>query len=128
MDGLRRSHYDVDKATINYPRGGLFTSREDIDRTYRKALMQLQVWQANKRAGKSDLPPTLQEFERYLDITLAEQSFSDAQSLINLRFSDRSNSELVKEMREAIAELRRLGCNDKASSCEYTMRQRIGEE
>lgn len=128
MDGFRRSGYVIEKTILHFPRGGFFTNPSDIERAYKNAEMFLETWQIQEKAGKPVLPPTFQEFEVFLEIKIATHSFIEASALLNRRFSDRPNAELVKEMRSAIDELKRLGCDSTASSYEFLLNQRIGEE
>ncbi|MHB8114287.1 MAG: hypothetical protein ACYDHA_12630 [Bellilinea sp.] len=128
MDGFRRSGYVLEKTNVQYPRGEFVMTPSDIARAYKNADMLLDIWQIQEKAGKSVLPPTFQEFENFLDIKIAEHSFTEAFAFLNRRFSDRSNKELVNEMRGAIEELKRLGCDGSASSFEFLLNQRIGEE
>ena len=130
MSGLRRSRFDLMKTSLGAPGGGLFTSQEDRMRALKIARMLLDSWQSQARSGKNLLPSSPAEVERFIEIRLADFSFMEAQAMINIRFSGRSNTELVKEAREAIELLRRLGGDaaEKASGLERILKQRIGEE
>ena len=130
MSGLRRSRFDLMKTSLGTPGGGLFTSQEDRMRALKIARMLLDSWQSQARSGKNLLPSSPAEVERFIEIRLADFSFMEAQAMINIRFSGRSNTELVKEAREAIELLRRLGGDaaEKASGLERILKQRIGEE
>lgn len=128
IEGFVQSRCDIGKMEIKYPRGGCSTNRKDIERAYHIALMKLQIMQEKKRVGEPSIPSSIEEFERFLDRTLAEQSFMDAYTLINQWYSDRNNSSLVEEMKESINELHLLGDHEKASNYELLLKQRIGEE
>ena len=135
MSGLKRSGYDVLKTSLGYPGGGLFTSSEDRTRAYQFASIYLDSLQGQAKTGRpSPLPSTPADLERYIDIHLAEMSFMDAYAKINSRFAslfaDRNNVELVKEAREAIEQLKRLGGDaaKTANSYEWMLKKRIGEE
>ncbi len=128
MDGLRRNHCNLLLTSIRYPHGGIFTSRQDIDHSFSIASLTLQTWQEMFKATPSEFPRTLNEFERKIDIKLATVSFMEANSLINLRFKDRSNAELIKEAKADIQKLRNLGCITDADIFERCLKSRIGEE
>ena len=128
IDGLRKSGCDLERTKIQYPRGGIFTNRNDMDRAFRNASMKLDIMKSRKKAGDKEIPGTLGEFDKYLDIQLAEQSFMDASVMINSVLSDRNNRELVKEMMEAIEVLKRHGCKEKVSTYQFYLNQKIGEE
>ena len=130
MSGLRKSHFNLLKASLGSSSGGLFTSQEDRTRAFSIAYSLLDSWQGQARNGKNPLPANPLEIEKYINIHLAEMSFMEAQAFINNRFAGRSNTELVKEAREAIELLRKLGGDaaQKVSSYEWILKQRIGEE
>jgi hypothetical protein len=128
IDGLQISGCDLEKTQIRYPRGGLFTNKNDINRAYQIAKMKLDLWSTRKKAGDKEIPNTINEFVRLIDIQLAEQSFLDAAGKINSPLSDRPNSELVTEMKDALEVFRKYGCKDKLSSYKFLMDQRIGKE
>lgn len=130
LRGLRRSHFDLLRTSLGAPSGGLFISQEDRMRALHTAHLLLDSWQGQARNGKNPLPVEPSEIERYIDIHLADMSFMEAQAMINNRFAGRTNAELVKEAREAIDLLRRLGGDaaEKASSFEWILKRRIGEE
>jgi hypothetical protein len=127
-EGFHKGHYAPLLTDIRYPHGGIFSNPQDIKDGYHIASLKLVGWREQARAGNSPVPSSKEEFERFLDINIAESSFQDAYTLINRRFSSRSNADLVKEMRADIEELRNYGCSEKVSLFEYMLKQRIGEE
>jgi hypothetical protein len=128
IEGFRKSKFVLEKTTIEYPRGGFFTRRQDMDRAYQIASMNLETWQARKKSGINDLPPTFEEFKRFLDILIAERSFEEAWVCTHLQFCDRSFPELVKEMQGAIDELKRLGGSKELARFEFYMEGFKGED
>ena len=128
LDGLKKSGCDLERTQIQYPRGGIFTNKNDINRAYQNAKIKLDLWRSRKKAGDKEIPQTIKDFEKYIDIQLAEESFLDASVKINSPLSDRNNSELVTEMRDALEVFRKYDCKDKLSSYKFIMDQRIGEE
>jgi hypothetical protein len=128
MEGFKRSKFDLQKTIPILPKGGMFTSHQDSGRAFKIALMYIRVWQDQARENPSFFPKTPKEIEKFVDIFIAENSFMEATTIINLQSRDRSNQELLKEAKEAIVDLHRLGAEEKASFCEHMLSQRIGEE
>jgi hypothetical protein len=53
--------------------------------------------------------------------------FMESYSLINNVLSDRGNAELIREARDAIDTLNEYGETNKAASCEWQLRKKIGK-
>jgi hypothetical protein len=128
LNGLRKSRWDILKASPGYLSWGVFKIWPvDRERAYRIANILLDSWQGKSREGKDPFPSNPSEIGRYIDIHLAEWSFMDALALINSPFSDRSNFELIKEAQEAIDLLKNFGGDEakRASGYEWALKQQI---
>ena len=93
LSGFRRSSFDLMSTTIGMPGGGLFTSREDRMKAFKIAHSLIDSWKSQACTGENPLPSKPAEVERFIDIQLADYSFMEAQAMINIRFSGRSNAD-----------------------------------
>ncbi|MHC1785016.1 MAG: hypothetical protein AB9891_20060 [Anaerolineaceae bacterium] len=127
INSLENCKYDLNIIRPMKPRGGFFTNFRDLDRSKKLTERIIFWWKQFADIGKQVIPENRNEIERFVEERIADQMATDAIRLINSPFSDRTNSELVKEAREAITFLKEIGAKDKVIIHEYMFKQKIGE-
>lgn len=125
---LQQCNFNSKKIQALYPKGGLFQNIKEIQRARRIIDHFITVWQYQLVKGTFELPQTRDKMVYFVEIKVAEYLARDGVLWINSRFRDRSNRELVKEVREAVLFLREKGAENEAYVYEIFLKQQIGEE
>lgn len=125
---LEQCNYEVNEIQAYYPRAGFSQRIEDVERARRIIDSFIFLWPELLKKGTLKLPSSREEVINFVEIEVAKNMAKTASIQINLRFKHRSNRELVKETREAIAFLREKGAENDAYIYETFLKQQIGEE
>jgi hypothetical protein len=128
-DGLKKGKGIPSLVNLSYPTGGFFTSNDEKRSafTYAMGILELLKMRASENMKQSS--PQHLDYEQIIDKEIAKMSIQDSLTRINSRFADRSNNELIKEVKDGIAVIRRLGDEDGlASFYERELKRRTGEE
>lgn len=125
---LDRCNYEVNEIQAYYPKPGFSQRTEDVDRARKIIDNFINLWPHQQKTGMINFPGSREKVIDFVEIEVAKYIAQAASIRINLRFKYRSNRELVKEAREAIAFLREKGAESDAYVYETFLKQKIGEE
>ncbi len=125
---LRKCDYKVERMAIVFPQATFLTNRQDYDRAFSFINAIVSFWSQNAKSGKREFPTNKDELERLVDIEIAKNiAFSDISAINSPLTRSRSNVQIVKEAREAIAFLNKIH-DGLGFEYEMLLKRKLGEE